>query len=306
MLRLNTPALIEPPVDGAKVRPYAATWPRLIALVLVFGAVTGVLQTVRLLSPALLSASYLPITTIVFSLFPLALWTVLSIVQERQAAQPRVPLLSIGFTAFLTTYTLVLPLIDRGFAINQWLPLASAVDRILGYTVTVGISQAGIVYALVMLLAWRNHLRNRDDVVAYCMTVAIAYASAENLYSLMQGSPLLDAAAIRFFSNLALSIASGLVLAYGLTQTRFDGASSVIMPFTLILSAILIGTFTPLQSGLISASLSLEPTAPRPLLGLALAAVVLVAGMTITNWLLTSAENRAREVETVVFMDELS
>jgi len=254
---------------------------------------------------------------VLLSLLPIIIWAGLSIRQERSVSQPRVALLSIGFTAFLTTYTLVLPFIDRIFTTNQWLPLASAVDRILGYTFTVGITQAGVVYALVMLLAWRNHVRYRDDIIAYCITAAVGYTTAENLYFLSQYSSLLDAGATRysslldagatrFFSNLAVSVVSSLILSYGLTQTRFDRASSVIMPFTLIISAILIGIFTPLQSGLTSASLSLEPSVPRPLLGLGLALAIVVAGIAITNWLLTSAENRAREAETVAFMDEYS
>lgn len=306
MFRSKTPALIEPPINGTNARPYAPIWTRIITLVAIVSTIAGILSTLRLVSPALLTIPYANAVTVLLSLLPIIIWVGLSIRQERSVSQPRVALLSIGFTAFLTTYTLVLPFIDRIFTTNQWLPLASAVDRILGYTFTVGITQAGVVYALVMLLAWRNHVRYRDDIIAYCITAAVGYTTAENLYFLSQYSSLLDAGATRFFSNLAVSVVSSLILSYGLTQTRFDRASSVIMPFTLIISAILIGIFTPLQSGLTSASLSLEPSVPRPLLGLGLALAIVVAGIAITNWLLTSAENRAREAETVAFMDEYS
>ena len=132
MFRLNTPALIEPPINGANARPYAAIWPRIITLVSIASAIAGILSFLRLLSPALLTLPYANIVTVILSLLPIAIWGGLSIQQERSVSQPRVALLSIGFTALLTTYTLVLPFVDSIFTINQWLPLASAVDRILG------------------------------------------------------------------------------------------------------------------------------------------------------------------------------
>jgi hypothetical protein len=214
-------------------------------------------------------------------------------------------MLPLGLAVFVGAYALILPFNGLVFSGDTWLPLASAVDRILGYTFTIGILQAGFIYGSIIALVWRSHIRSRQDAPTYCVTSAIAFASAENLFFLTATAPTLDAAAIRFFGNLAVSVSCGLIIAYGLTRTRFDAAPSFLMPLTLVIGAALIGVSIPLQSGLLSASLSLEPTSPRPFFALGLAAAILSVGMFIINSLLTSAERRAMEAESIESLDIL-
>jgi hypothetical protein len=310
-MRSVEPVFIQPPVERG-LPPYAGVWRRTAVFAIILTLGTLALYTLRLVSPALLSLPFVPILSILIAVFPGMLWLLLSWREEQNAAQPRRQLLTVSIVASVIGYAFISPMSSAVFTTNQWLPLASAFDRILGYTFTVGILKTALIYGIMMLMVWRSHLQFRQDAVAYCITTAVTMAAAENLYSLSQIAPSLDAAAIRFFGNLGVSLSGALLLAYGLAQSRLESVSSFLLPMTLLASAFLIGTFIPLQAGLTSGTLqaaianvelSTRVVSTRPLLGLILTVAVIGLSMLIVNGLLTSAERRAREAESLETID---
>jgi hypothetical protein len=311
-MRSTQPALLEPPSDDRVTRTEADAWRRMALLAAICGLTASGLQAIRLISPALLGVEALNLLVIPMAILPGVVWILLSWWDEQLADQPRTQTLLLGAFILIAVYAIVLPLVSSFYQVEDWLPLASAIDRILGYTFTVGIPQIGVIYSAILFIVWRTHIFTRQDVVAYCMTAAVAYTCAENLHYLTQTQPTLDTAALRFFSNLAISVSSAVILAYGLAQTRFSDPLSLLLPATLLVAAIIIGIFIPIQAGLGSGTLQagLSDEGPsqrfiftRPLFSLGIAAAVLVLTLVVIRWLLTSAERRAREAESIERLD---
>src|SRR5690606_39568379 len=100
---------------------------------------------------------------VLFALLPLGLWLIFSLWRERLALQPRARLLAVAVISALVASGVSIPFIEGVFQPERWLPTASAINRIVGYTFTVGIVQEVLKYLVVRYLVFPDLFRPRLD-----------------------------------------------------------------------------------------------------------------------------------------------
>src|SRR5690606_31017121 len=99
------------------------------------------------------------------SLLPVGLWLIFSWWRERSVPQPRQNLMAVAVISGLAANAISLPLIEQIFQPSRWLPLESALNRIIGYAFTVGLVQAVTLYLTMRFTIWPNQMRIRLDGV---------------------------------------------------------------------------------------------------------------------------------------------
>lgn len=251
-----------------------------------------------------LSASLRMPVNVGLVLMPVGLWLALSWWPERFALQPRQRLLTVMIVSALAANAIGIPLINDFLQVGRWLPLSSAIARIIGYTFTVGIVQEMLKYLVVRYTVWPEQFRNRLDGVAYGAASAIGYATVLNLHFVLSNPASPDVTANRIFSNLALHLVTSLVVGYGLAEVRFSQPSPFLVTLSIALAAFITGIAIPIRAGLVNASLSLDVNATNPLLntsatkplqGLVFSLALLIALSLALAFLFNSAEQRERE-----------
>jgi RsiW-degrading membrane proteinase PrsW (M82 family) len=287
--------LLTPPQEKEEVYPYRRVW-RSIAfehIILVLIAVT--LYILVAFIGIQMPRQLYQLANIVLALLPALFWLAFSWSAERSAPQPRERLLTIALVSALVANAVGVPIIDNVLRVDEWLPLSSAIDRIIGYTFTVGIVQELLKYLVVRYLAWPNHFRTRLDGVAYTAATAVGYATALNLNAAFANAASPDVAAIRVFSTLAIQTAASIIVGYGLAETLLGRPTFWLLMLTLALAAFVNGVAIPLRAGLVNAALALGVSAGKPIQGLAFSAVVLAAIGIALAFVFENAERREQE-----------
>lgn len=291
----NTRLLLPP--EEEEVYPYRRVWRSL-------GLEAAILLLVTVGSWVLVAFIGLRIPTILqrpagilLALLPLALWALFSLLAERAVPEPRSHLVPVVIIAALAANAIAMPLIDSFLQVERWLPLASAVNRIAGYTFTVGIVQAMTGYLVVRFVAYQSGMRIRMDGIAYMLAAGVGYVTVLNLHYVFTTDAALDIIAMRVFNNTALLFAINTVIGYGLGEVRFGRPSPLLLALTLALGAMLTGIAIPLRSGLANAALSLGPAFASPIRGIGLSALLLIVVGAATAFLVENAERQAREAD---------
>jgi hypothetical protein len=291
------PRFITPPSDDQERYPYRPVWHSLIiesiiliGLVFIFYIVIDVLHVP-------LSAriqSYLAVGLIFVSA---ALWFLFSWWAEQRIEQPRQNLIAVVILTMLVANSIGVPLVDQFFQVDNWLPLAPAVNRIIGYTLTTGITQSIIKYLVMRYTIWPQHLRVRLDGVAYGIAGGIGYATILNIQFLLANpSTPADTLAFQIFANYALHVSTGIVIGYGLSEAFFSNPTPIFLAVVLLIGAIITGITIPIHAGLVNSSLSISSvSAPKPLFGLGFSAVLLAGISIITAGLIRNADRLERE-----------
>ncbi len=306
--------LLTPPGEEEEINPYRPVWRSfvienlaLVGVTLAAFAIFGVLRVhvaerVNLILNGLLIA------------LPVALWLFFSVLPERFAPQPRPRLIVIFVISALAANAIALPFINNVLQPEQWLPLGGAINRIIGYTFTVGIVQEVTKYAVVRFTVWPTYFRTRIDSVAYCAASALGYALVLNInYLISTPTATPDVVAVQVFNNVALNLAASLMVSFGLAEVSFDQPTPFLLTITVAFAAFLNGVVIPLRSGLTNATFSLTPpdtstlvglilaafslksSTPKPILSFGFSIVILAAFAFVVAFLLNNAERRARE-----------
>ena len=295
MTSYNTRLLLPP--EEEEVYPYRRVWRSLAlesAILLLVGVgLWAVFNFVSLRVPAILERPL----EVLLALLPLGLWALLSLSQERTVPEPRTHLVAVVAIAALVANAIAIPLIDGFFQVDLWLPLTNAINRIAGYTFTVGIVQVMTGYLVVRYVAYRDGMRIRVDGIAYMLAASVGYATVLNLHYVFSAEVALDIVALRVFDNTALLYAISVVVGYGLGEVRFGRPSPLLLTLTLALGAMLAGIAIPVRSGLVNAALSLALAFASPIRGIALSALLLVIVAIATSFLIENAERQEREAE---------
>ncbi|MEZ4667064.1 MAG: hypothetical protein R3E39_03945 [Anaerolineae bacterium] len=290
------PRLLPPPLDNEEPNPYAPVWRNLaiISIVLLI-LVLSIFIIMSLIDLQLNNQvnSYIGIS---IALAPLALWILFSLQGERKAIEPRQSMLMTLMFSALIAKAISLPFIDNVLQVDKWLPLSSAVIRIIGFTTTVGIIQQLTIYGVLRLMAWPQRIRIRIDTIAYAFAASIGYITVVNLEFVVSNAPLpIDAVAFRIFANFAIQISTNIIVAYGLTEVRFSNPNLVYLPFTLTIATFMAGVALPIYTGLVNAPFSLAIATSRPLLGLGFSIVLLLTVSLIISILIRNADRRSQE-----------
>ncbi len=308
--------LLTPPDEEEEIYPYRRVWRSIViensALAVLCLAVFVVFGLIQLRVPGQLTLGVNGLLII----FPIIMWFIFSVFRERFVPEPRQRLIAVFVVTALAANALAIPLIEQVLQPEKWLPLGGAVNRIIGYTFTVGIVQETTKFAVVRFLTWPEQFRTRLDSVAYCAASALGYAFVLNGRFLLNAPGVApDVVATQVFNNVAVNLAASLIISYGLAEVRFDKPTPFLMTIMVAFAALVNGIVIPLRSGLtnaafvlssgatdsqsllnlLTAAFSLRSSTPKPILGLGFSAVVLVAFAVVVAFLFTNAERQARE-----------
>jgi len=308
--------LLTPPDEKEEIYPYRRVWRSLVIenvalLILCMAAfvVFGLIQ-LHLSSRVTLGVNGLLIA------FPVIMWFIFSVWSERSVPEPRHRLIAVFVVSALAANALAIPFIEQVMQPEKWLPLGGAINRIIGYTFTVGIIQETTKYAVVRFLTWPEQFRTRLDSVAYCASSALGYAVVLNARFLLNAPGATpDVVATQVFNNVAVNLAASLIVSYGLSEVRFDKPTPFLLTITVAFAALVNGIVIPLRSGLtnatfvlttgtsdsqsllnaLTAAFALRSSTPKPILGLGFSAAILVAFAVVVAFLFNNAERQARE-----------
>ena len=284
--------LITPPSEEEEIYPYRRVWPSIALETGILFVVTMLLfVVVRLID--LPRQLFLPINMIL-ALLPFVLWIVLSWWRERFALQPRSHLMAVAVVSALAANAIGIPLINDVFQISRWLPLESAINRIIGYTFTTGLVQTLILYLIIRYMVWSNEFRIRLDAVAYGTATAVGYATVINLHAVFARPSEPSFTAMNVFSQFAILSSIGIIISFGLSEMRFNSQPfPLLMVATVALASFISGISIPLVSGFANATIS--PLSPisgvSPLQGF-LYSAGLLSVVTFAFWLLFNRTER--------------
>ncbi len=296
-MSLNAPRFITPPTDDQERFPFRSVWQSLIIETLILIAVIVIVYALTNVFNIAIPAKIQQYAVLGLAVTPYGLWLTFSWFAERRAPQPRRHLIAVTILTMLVANSVGTPLISKYFQVDNWLPLAPAVNRIIGYTLTVGITQELIKYLVLRYTIWPGQLRVRLDGIAYGIAAGIGYATILNIQFIVANvTAPPDVIAFRMFANYAIHIATGLVIGYGLAEVYFSDPSPLFQIFTLIVAAIITGIAIPIHAGLVNASLSITSiSAPKPLFGFGFSAALLIMVGIIIAGLIRNADRLERE-----------
>jgi len=288
---------IDPVKDEKQVYPYRPVW---VSILIENGILVGIAIVVYILVNLIgleLPSTLIPIVNVGLIILPILLWLLLSALREQATPQPRARLPVVLIISALATNAVALPFIDLVLQPHRWLPLENAVNRVVGYTFSVGIVSEVTQYIVLRALVWHDLLRIRTDAVAYSVAAALGFSTVVNIQFIL-GQPQIapDIVAFRVVENTTIHIAAILFISLGLAETYFDRPSPFFMTITLALAALILGISNPILSGLTNAVFSVRGAFPRPLVGFGYSIALLLITMGITAFLFSAAERRAQEV----------
>jgi RsiW-degrading membrane proteinase PrsW (M82 family) len=287
---------ITPPSEEEVIYPYRRVWfSIIIEHTILFVVVLLMFIVTRFVS--IPTRFHFPLGLAV-ALLPGLLWLFFSWRPERFAPQPRGKLLMVAVISGLTAKAIGLPVVNDIFQVERWLALQSAVNRIIGHTFTIGLVQAIITYIILRYLIWPDNLRTRFDSIAYGAASAVGYALVVNLDSVLAASPAPDIAAMNVFNTLALHLAVALIIAYGLSEVRFNNRPYILLLcVNVAVAALVTGVVIPLRTGLANAGISplFTTSAVSPIRAFLFSGVVLAAVSVVVTFLIDIAQRRDSE-----------
>lgn len=275
--------------------PYRRVWPSIILEMGMLGIICiAVYFAARLLNIQLSGVS-LSIVEAVIIAVPIILWIAFSLLREQTADLPRFRLLIVMIITLLAANAITIPVANALFQTSTWLPHEATIQRIIGYTFTLGISQAITQYLVVYYCIYPRGLRVRADSIAYFAAASVGYAAILNIHFMLDSSPALDVLVLTVFANQATSMAMSFLLAFGLAEVRFARPTPFLMMIMVALSALVCGLSITFRGGLINGGFSLLGGSASPLYGFVLSAGLLVAVGFIIAFFFRTAEQREKE-----------
>ena len=290
MAGFGDPGLLTPPREEEEIFPYRPVW-RSVAIVsgllLVMTVSIYVLVNVIGLSAPDSLRLYLGIPV---ALAPAGLYLVFSWFREQLVPAPRQRLIAVLVISGLVASAIGIPLINDFFQVSRWLPLSSAINRIVGYTFIVGIVQETLKYGVVRFTVWPQQYRIRLDAMAYGVAAAIGYATAVNIHFVGTYHASLDVVALRVFTTFAVHLSATACVSYGLAEVRFSDPLPFFLPMSLFVAALVTGVAIPIRAGLVNAAFALGVSATRPLFGLGFSVALLLGSLLVIAFLFNTAE----------------
>lgn len=296
MTALRTPQLITPPKEEEEIYPYRQAWRSVFVETGILTVMLLVFYVLfKLFGTAVPSQTLFPIN-LVLVLSPTVLWLAFSRVPEGAAVEPRRRLLTTFVVTALVANAVAIPLIDNVLQPDEWLPTASVLNRIVGYTTTVAILQEFIKYLVLRYIVWPDYYRVPSDAVAYGAATAVAYAMIVNLNFLFQNPTATpDAIMLRVYATTTMSIVGSVIIAYGLSETQFSNALAFLLPSLVFVAAVVNGFALPMRSTFMKATLSLTGSAEHTIFGILFALIMYAAPMATMYFLFTVSARREQD-----------
>jgi hypothetical protein len=283
--------IIAPPTED-EVYPYRRVWRSIVIQVSVVIFITTSIVSLGEIFAIQFDNSFNFIISGFLVFFPIILWLFFSVLPESFAIEPRSNLVSVAIISGLAASAIGIPLVNEFFQIDRWLPLESALQRILGFTFTVGIIDSALKFVIIRYISFPQGLRMRADAIAYCVASAIGYSFVVNLHLISAIQPTYSVAMLYIFSNYTIQLVSSMFIAYGFSETYFNNPIPIILPVSIFLASFVVGIISPLVSGLMSSPLTIDGNADRPLFSLGFLIIILILSLGVTFFFYTIAQQR--------------
>jgi len=286
------PILLAPEEEPVEVYPFRrvwrTTWLEVLILALAAGGLYAVTAWFGLLPATLRDTS----GKVALALLPLAAWLLISYRGERRALQPRPHLLSVLLLGALVANAVALPLSERLFVPERWLPQQGFFGRVLGYTFTAGFTGEFLKYAVLRYTVWAGCFRQRLDAAAYALAVSLGFALVLNLRYALDTNATTVATGLWAASTTFGHLATGLVLGFFLGELRIGQPPVIWMPLGLLLAGLISGLHYAFRGIAIVSELGVGATASRPIGGLALSFSLIAVMLAVFAFLIQSADER--------------
>jgi len=270
-------------------------WRRLSLLFIFLSAICAILVSAGEALTITLEADLRRAFSLMLAALPVILWLLIAVLPELRVERPRRRLLGVAVVSGLTASALGLPLAQAFFVVDQWLPLQSVFQRIVGFTLTAGMLDVGLKFVVLRYLIYPQALRVRSDAVAYALAAAIGYSFYLSLELVWRLEPTWNHAAIYVLSSFTIQAASCLYIALGIIESYFADAFPLVLPVNLLVAALIAGLAQALLPGLLSGPLSQAGSADRPLFGLMFLLAASIASVGTAYFLYANSERRQRE-----------
>ncbi|PJF31842.1 MAG: hypothetical protein CUN51_02555 [Candidatus Thermofonsia Clade 1 bacterium] len=287
----SQPYLLTPQRAESDRYPYRRVWrtawlEAVILLVLTAALVFGTrLVDLRLPATAERALSF------IYAILPLGLWLGISYAAERRALQPRRNLPAVVMLGGLAASGVAVPL-TAIFAAEEWLSTASGLDRIIGYTLTVGVVHEFLKYAVLRYSVWRTEFNTRLDAVAYAMAAAIGFATALNIHFALNNTLNLASAALRMTEITLAQVAISPILGFVLYELRKPNVFVLTPVLGVLIAALFNALSIVIRAGLIVAGVSRTSTANNAIYGLGMALFLIVVLFSALSFLVRAADER--------------
>ncbi len=218
------------------------------------------------------------------------IWLVFFYQQDRLEPEPKGYVLSVFILGALLAQAVGIPLVDKVFEVQRWLPY-SPLGGLLGAILVIGFVQEFLKYAAVRYSVFPlPEFDERVDGVIYGTAAGLGYATMLNInYIIADGGVHLQAGVIRVVvTALAQASFAGLT-GYFLGRAKFEDEPSWWLPSGVALAAVLNGVFTTLRGELTTTTLELSGGGFNPWPGLLLATVMAAATFGVLFYLIRRA-----------------
>jgi len=286
------PILLAPEAELEEIYPYRRVWRTAwIEITLLLIAVLA-LYTLSSIFDVISAASREPALKLGIAGLPLALWLLISYRGERRAPQPRPGLLGVMVLGMLVANGVAIPLEERVFVPERWLPTAGFFGRVFGYMFTIGFAAEFLKFAVLRYSVWPHRFQRRLDAIAYALAASIGFATMFNLRVALYTDATVTATALRVASTTFSHLGIGLVVAYFLAELHIGRPPVFWISAGLLLAALLSGLYYGFRGTAIVSGLSVEGTGSAPIRGLALAFGFVALMFASIAFIVQSADSR--------------
>lgn len=220
-----------------------------VAIVVLLVFVTVMQFIAPLLATDLPTALQLPVG-IALAVIPAVLWMAVFYAQDRAEPEPRQFVVGVAVLAALLAAAVGQPLLDGFFRIDSWLH-HDPLTELLGGVLVVGMTQEVLKFAAVRFsIYYASEFDQRIDGVLYGTAAGIGYATMLNLSMVFAAGGFADlgAGVVRIVIVALVHGATGGLCGYFLSRAHFDNEPPWWMPAGVLLTALINGAFTWLQS----------------------------------------------------------
>lgn len=287
------PALMGPQEEAAEVYPYRrvwrTAWMEVLTLFLAALAVYALTQIASLVPHAPASAA----ARAGVAVLPALLWLTISYRGERRARQPRPDLVRVLVLGGLVASGIAVPLEERLFQPERWLPGLDFFGRLLGHATTVGFAAEFLKYLVLRYSVWPQRINQRLDGVAYGLAVSVGFATVLALRFALFTEASLAATALRVASITLPHMGTGVIVGFFMAELWIGRTAIVWLPLGLSLAALVSGAHYTFRAIAITGSPGVTSTGSSPLLGLLLATGFAAAIFSLFAFIIASADTRA-------------
>ena len=286
------PILLAPEEEVEEIYPYRrvwrTSWQEITMLALAVGALWVLGDLLAIIPNASASLPRISIALLPFMLF---LWY--SYRAERRVPQPRPYLLALVILGALAANGVAVPLEERLYEPDRWLPLVGFFARATGYALTVGFTAAFLQYLVLRYSIWPDRIRQRQDGVAYGLAIALGFALVYNIRAALLPDVTLVATALRVASYTFSYLAMGALIGFFMAELIMGRVPIFWLPFGLFFTALISGLYYAFRAVAILGGLSLAGTGSSPIRGLMLAFGLVAVVFLITAFIIENADTRA-------------